>query len=179
MLKMKARARVNADALGDVPSQLAALETMTVGMLAEKYRALYGEPTRTRNKDYLRKRLAWRIQELAEGGLPTSALERIAALGDDLPERWRMRQAVAAETKAAKPCQRRDSRLPPVGTVLRRLFDGADHEVTVCSDGFAYAGERFKSLSAIAKRVTGTPWNGFLFFHLEKAPTRKGEGTAA
>ena len=77
MSKATARARANARELGDVPTQLAALEQMNVGQLAEKYRELYGEPTRTRNKEYLRKRLAWRIQELAEGGLPASALERI------------------------------------------------------------------------------------------------------
>ena len=68
------RARANARELGDVPAQLAALETMSVGQLAEKWRELYGEPTRTRNKDYLKKRLAWRIQELAEGGLPPGAV---------------------------------------------------------------------------------------------------------
>ena len=97
MSKTTARARANARELGDVPTQLAALEKMNVGQLAEKYRELYGEPTRTRNKDYLRKRLSWRIQELAEGGLPASALERIAQLGDDVPERWRMRAVGAGE----------------------------------------------------------------------------------
>lgn len=169
MSKTTFQARASAYELGDIPRQLAALEQMNARELAEKYRALYGEPTRSQNKNYLRKRLAWRIQELAEGGLPERALALIAQLGDELPERWRMR--LAAKTKEACPApalEPRDSRVPPVGTVLRRVFGGVAHEVTVCAEGFEYAGERFKTLSAIAKHITGTPWNGFLFFGLKK-----------
>ncbi|MCL2726672.1 MAG: DUF2924 domain-containing protein [Polyangiaceae bacterium] len=163
MTKIEARARQSAHELGNVLSHLAALDTMNVGELSDKYRALYGEPTRSRNKDYLRKRLAWRIQELAEGGLPESALERIRALGDQIPERWRIRQG-PTETREAP----RDPRVPPVGTVLRRIFEGKMHEVTVCVEGFEYAGQRYKTLSAIARAITGTRWNGLLFFKLNK-----------
>ena len=134
MSKTTARARANARELGDVPTQLAALEQMNVGQLAEKYRELYGEPTRTRNKEYLRKRLAWRIQEQVEGGLSASALERIAQLGDDVPERWRMRQAAQVQDLGTvHPTEPRDPRVPPAGTVLRRVFNGVAHEFTVCS----------------------------------------------
>ena len=180
MSKTTARARANARELGDVPTQLAALEKMNVGQLAEKYRELYGEPTRTRNKDYLRKRLSWRIQELAEGGLPASALERIAQLGDDLPERWRMRQAAhEKDAGPAQPLGPRDPRVPPVGTVLHRVFNGVAHEVTVCGEGFEHAGERFKTLSAIAKHIPGTPLNGFLFYGLKKRVETTSEESAA
>ena len=181
MSKTAARARTNARELGDVPTQLAALETMSVGELAEKFRELYGEPTRTRNKDYLRKRLAWRIQELAEGGLSASALSLVAQLGDHLPERWRMRQAPpqAEEAMPVQPLEPRDPRVPLVGTVLRRVFNGVAHEVTVCGEGFEYAGERFKTLSAVAKHITGTPWNGFLFFGLKKRTETAREESAA
>jgi hypothetical protein len=176
--KTVARARANARELGDVPAQLAALETMSVGQLAEKWRELYGEPTRTRNKDYLKKRLAWRIQELAEGGLSASALARITELGDQMPERWRMRLAPTDATPAPA-LEPRDPRIPPVGTVLRRVFQGVAHEVTVCSEGFEYAGQRFKTLSAVAKHITGTPWNGFLFFGLKKRVEAAREESAA
>jgi hypothetical protein len=180
MSNTTARARANARALGDVPTQLAALEQLSVGQLAAKYRDLYGEPTRTRNKDYLRKRLSWRIQELLEGGLPASALERIAQLGDDLPERWRMRQdAQTKEIGPVQPTEPRDPRVPPVGTVLHRAFNGVAHDVTVCCEGFDYAGERFKTLSAVAKHITGTPWNGFLFFGLKKRVETTSEESAA
>jgi hypothetical protein len=163
------RARASVKQLKDVPAQLAALDKMTVAQLAEEYRQLYGEPTRARNKPYLQKRLAWRIQELAEGGLPASALQRIKELGDDLPERWRMKQDAKVRAAApAQPLEPRDDRVPPVGTVVRRLFNGITYEVTVCAEGFVYAGERFKTLSAIARHITGTPWNGFTFFGLQK-----------
>ncbi len=67
----------------------------------------------------------------------------------------------AAAQVALKP---RDSRVPPVGTVLRRIFNGETHQMTICAGGFIYEGERHKTLSAIARYITGTPWNGFLFF---------------
>jgi hypothetical protein len=171
--KTAARARASAHELRDVPSQLAALETMNVGALAEKYRELYGEPTRSRNKDYLKKRLAWRIQELAEGGLPPGAVALIHQLGDQMPERWRMRMTRPSTTEdeatpLLPPVEPRDPRLPPPGTVLRRVFEGVAHEVTVCDEGFDYQGTRYKALSAIAQQITGTRWNGFLFFGLKK-----------
>ena len=182
MSKTAASARAAARALGDVPSQLAALEEMSVPKLAEKHRELYGEPTRSRNRDYLKKRLAWRIQELAEGGLPESALAKISELGDALPQRWRRREAApavrathVAGALAPAPQQRRDSRLPPPGTVLRRVHQGVEHEVTVGLDSFEYAGERFKTLSAVAKRIAGGPWNGYLFFGLTKKAAQPAE----
>ena len=186
MTKTAARARANARALGDVPSQLAELDTMNVGALAERYRELYGEPTRSRNKDYLKKRLAWRIQELAEGGLSQGALARIHQLGDQLPERWRMRQGqpegatptTSAEPPAVLALEPRDPRVPPVGTVLRRVFDGKAHEATVCAEGFEYEGRRYKSLSAIATEIAGTRWNGFLFFGLKKRDSAREEDAA-
>lgn len=177
------RALANVRAMRDVPGQLAALETMSVGPLAEKYRELYGEPTRSRNKDYLKKRLAWRIQELAEGGLSESAVAKIRELGDKLPERWRMRTKQAespdAPLVAPQPTEPRDPRIPPIGTVVSRVFDGTRHEATVCAEGFEYAGERYKTLSAIALRITGTRWNGFLFFGLKKRGAAASEESAA
>ncbi len=74
-----------------------------------------------------------------------------------------------------QPVEPRDPRLPPPGTVLRRVFEGAAHEVTVCAEGFEYDGTRYKTLSAIAQHITGTRWNGFLFFGLKK---RGAEGAA-
>jgi hypothetical protein len=175
MSKTLERARENREELKDVPSQLAELDEMTVSQLAQKFRDLYGTPTRARNKPYLQKRLGWRIQELAYGGLPASATKRIEELGDDMPERWRMKQDAKVRAAAQVALEPRDSRVPPVGTVLRRIFEGVTHEVTICAEGFVYEGERYKTLSAIARHITGTPWNGFLFFGLKK----RGEERAA
>lgn len=156
----------------DLPSQLAELETMTIGALAEKYRALYGEPTRSRNKDYLKKRLRWRLQAEVDGGLSEGAVATIHALGDKLPERWRMRTKQAESPDASPPApesrEPRDPRVPPIGTVISRVFDGKRHEVTVGAEGFEYEGQTYKTLSAIALHITGTRWNGFLFFNLKR-----------
>ena len=67
----------------------------------------------------------------------------------------------------------------PVGTVVRRVFDGKTHEVTVCVEGFEYEGRRYKTLSAIANQIAGSRWNGFLFFGLKKRGVAASEESAA
>ncbi len=147
----------------DVPKELAALNTMTTSQLAERFRELYGQPTRSRNKPYLQKRLAWKVQELAEGGLSEKALARIKELGAQLPENW-LRRMTTPPTAQVE----RDPRLPPVGSILTREHNGRTHRVTVREECFIYGGKEFKSLSAIARQITKTSWNGFLFFGLQQ-----------
>lgn len=170
-------ARAARKELADVPQQLLALKQMLANDLAEKYQELYGEPTRSRNKEYLRKRLTYRIQELAEGGLSPRAVARITELGDTVPERWRMRQKERAEKNLAEslpaPADERDVRLPPPGTVLTREYKGAQLKVTVRERGFEYEGQLHRSLSSIAKLATGTAWNGFSFFGLKAGGAKK------
>ena len=193
MNKATTRSRAEMRRLDDMPSQLAALETMNVPALAEKYRELYGEPTRSRNRAYLKKRLAWRIEANFQGDLSQSAIARIQQLGDQLPERWQMRLGQAASEPAAAgdaatkldaalstaTTEPRDPRVPPVGTVVRRVFDGKTHEVTVCVEGFEYEGRKYKTLSAIANQIAGSRWNGFLFFGLKKRGDAASEESAA
>ena len=193
MTKTTARSRAEMRRLDDMPSQLAALETMNVPALAEKYRQLYGEPTRSRNRAYLKKRLAWRIEANFQGDLSQGAIARIQQLGDQLPERWQMRlgqpasEPAAASDAATKldaalsiaTTEPRDPRVPPVGTVVRRVFDGKTHEVTVCVEGFEYEGRKYKTLSAIANQIAGSRWNGFLFFGLKKRGDATVEESAA
>jgi hypothetical protein len=151
-----------------VARQLAALGGMTGSELAARFGELVGRPATTRNKQYLRKRLAWEIQARIEGGLSDRALQRIDELAAHIPERWKR----ALDPKApAKPTRlpssalvTRDPRLPAPGTVLTRSHGEIDHRVTVLPDGFEYQGELHRSLSAIARKITGTAWNGFLFF---------------
>jgi len=171
-------------AIADIPHQLAALRGMTVSQLLERYRDVYGEPSRSRNKDYLRKKVAWRIQELSEGGLSDRARARIDELSAHVPVRWRSSGNGAATTApaasealdAATPSTR-DPRLPEPGTVISREHDGVEHRVTVLEDGFEYRGERFASLSKVARAISGTNWNGYLFFSLQRR-TRKSAGKA-
>lgn len=149
----------------DTAAQLRELETMSVGELAERFRTLFGVPTRSRNKQFLRKRVAWRIQELTFGGLSPRALEQIEGLAPQAPVRWQPAIPVHTETPAPGG---RDPRLPPPGAKLSRLYGGIQHTVTVLDEGFEYNGKQFRSLSQIAKHITGTPWNGLLFFDLTK-----------
>src|ERR1035441_6782173 len=147
-------------------ADLAALSRFTGPELAEKYLVLFGQPARSRNKDFLRKRLAWRIQELAEGGLSERALVRIEELGANPFTSWRrpVRPGKASSPRPSSGNAARDPRLPPAGTVVRRVHGTTEHCVTVLDDGFEYLGERYRSLSKIARVITGTPWNGYLFF---------------
>jgi hypothetical protein len=160
--------RADREVAASTTRELAALDKMSVGELAERYREVFGEPTRTRNKGYLRKRIAWGIQQRAEASVfSPHALERIEQLAPEAPARWR--QPVARKDGASAPviatAKARDPRLPPVGTVLTRVHDGVEHKVTVLvDDGFEHNGKQYRSLSKIARVITGTPWNGFLFF---------------
>ena len=163
-------ARAEQQVVADVSVQLAALREMTVGELCVRYREVFGEPTRSRNKDYLRKKIAWRIQELAHGGLSERALARIAELSPSAPVRWRMNTVQRAAQAAALGLgaqPERDPFLPVPGTLLTREYRGVTHHVTVLEDGFEHGGVRYESLSKVARVITGTSWNGYLFFRLK------------
>lgn len=166
MARGAAREQPDRAAIAGVAADLAALQEMTSVDLAKKYVALFGVPPRSRNRDFLRKRLAWRIQELAEGGLSERALARIEELGPAALAAWRRpaHAGVAASQRAPLEVVARDPRLPAVGTVLTRIHGTTEHSVTILDDGFEYRGERYRSLSKIARVITGTPWNGYLFF---------------
>ena len=151
--------------VADIATQLSALHKMTVSELHTKYEEVFGEPSRSRNKAYLRKKVAWQIQALAEGGLSKKAKDRIQEILDGpmtIDIGGKKRKKAAAKTGGKK----RDPRLPPVGTVIKRTYKDEEHAVTVLVDGFEYTDEKYRSLSKIAKKITGTSWNGFLFFSL-------------
>ena len=157
--------------------EIQALARMSVGELREKYLEVFGEETRSRHKDFLRKRIAWRIQSLAEGGISERARRRAAELARDADLRLRAPRdpvpAGKAEVKSRSTTSRlqqgRDPRLPLPGVLLHRRYQGRDIVVRVLDQGFEYEGRRYKSLSAIAREVTGTKWNGYLFFGLTTA----------
>jgi len=162
--------------LGDITEQIAELGTMTAGELRDKYLEVYGEPTRSRNKIYLQKKIAWQIQALAEGGLSQRALDRIEELAPLAPLRWRPRlkniEIPLPPTTRGKKTKKRDSRLPPPGAVITKEHKGMLHQVTVVDDGFEYAGDCYASLSKVARVIAGTSWNGFAFFGLRNKDAR-------
>src|SRR5690242_18326510 len=140
-----------------VLAQLAALKTMPVGDLKQKWRDLFDREPPPYNRRFLESRLAYRIQELAYGGLSEETIERLDALADELDGNISRRASFANR--------------PISGTRLIREWNGVEHCVTVRHADFEYQGRPYKSLSAVAKHITGTQWNGLIFFGLKN--TRK------
>ena len=157
---------------------------MNVRELREKYEAVFGEPTRAGNKDFLFKRIAWRIQSVAEGDLSERARRRAELLARDADLRTTAPRTPLSTlggngTKDVKPASSlADERVPPPGTVLTRNYRGQAYHVVVRDDGFEYDGQVFRSLSAIAKMITGSHWNGLLFFKLAKPKADGASGPA-
>ncbi|NOT00442.1 MAG: DUF2924 domain-containing protein [Phycisphaerales bacterium] len=158
----------------EIGKQIAVLKQMTVRELREKYEEVFGEPTRAGNRDFLFKRIAWRIQSLAEGDLSERARRRADLLARDADLRTTAPRTPMAATsddgvRDANPAASlADGRIPPPGTVLTRVYRGQAYHVVVRHDGFEYDGQIFRSLSAIAKLITGSHWNGLLFFKIAK-----------
>jgi hypothetical protein len=136
---------------------------MSHAELRIEWRRVVGTECRSRNKDFLFRRIAHRLQELAHGGLDEQT--RVALEDRMRNETIRIRRKLPDVPVSVRP---RDPRLPEVGAVLVRDFGGTRHEVKVLEEGFEYADARFASLSAVAREITGTRWNGFIFFGLER-----------
>ena len=152
----------------NIVNEVAALERLTMGQLRQRFAEVFGEATQASNRTWLVKRIAWRLQALAEGDLSERARRRAAELARDAdlrlnaPQRQTTATTAAPETvPLAAPV---DHRLPPPGTILARPYKGQLVQVQVLTDGFAYAGRVYPSLSAVAKAVTGSHTNGFHFF---------------
>ena len=155
----------------DIEREVAALEGMSTGQLCERYAELFGQPVRTRHRAYLIRKIAWRLQAVAEGDLTERARRRAAELADDAEVRVMPPKAATPQPAILKVQTdvAADSRLPTPGTAIVRKYKGRTLRVLVVKDGFEYEGERYKSLSAVAKAVTGSHCNGFRFFNLEGA----------
>ena len=142
---------------------------LNVAALKTKYRELFGEDSRSSNKQFLFRRIAWRLQAQAEGDVSERARRRIAEIVEETDFRVRAPRGfigMPEQGAASVPGTHNDLRLPPPGTELRRRFRNRDVVVKVLSKGFEYEQQRYRSLSAIAREVTGTRWNGLLFFGL-------------
>ena len=154
----------------DIEKEVAALQQMSTGQLCQRYAELFGEPTRTRHRTYLVRKIAWKLQSLLEGGLSERARRRAEELarGTELrvmpPKSAEATPAAAVVTPAAAAT---DPRLPLPGTAIVRQYKGRVLQVLVLPDGFEFEGQRYKSLSAVAKRITGSHVNGYRFFGLE------------
>ena len=141
----------------DLIARIAALKTMPTPDLQAKWRELFETEPPRRNRGYLESRIAYRIQELEHGGLAPATVARLEALGETRD---------GGDPKVRK--RRVDDR-PVAGTRLIREYQGVEHCATVLADGYEYQGRPYKSLSAVARAITGTRWNGPLFFGLRNS----------
>jgi hypothetical protein len=139
--------------------QVAELPTLTIAELSDRWQALMGTVAPHGNKDFLVKRLAYRLQELAYGGVSE-------------PTRQRMRDILGEGEGETRPHKRgrpahADTQLM-VGTRLTRIWHEQRYEVVVITNGYEYAGQRYKTLSAVVKAITGQHASGPAFFGLKK-----------
>jgi hypothetical protein len=144
-----------------VLAQLAALKGAPAGALKARWRELFDSEPPAYNRRFLESRLAYRIQELAYGGLSRETLDRLKAMG----KQYATKDPV--ERKTRPPFR------PLSGTKLIREWEGVEHCVTVRSDDFEYLGRPYKSLSSVAREITGTKWNGWVFFGLKNSQAGK------
>jgi hypothetical protein len=152
----------------NIVNEVAALERLSVGQLRQRFAELFGETTKASNRTWLVKRIVWRMQALAEGDLSERARRRAAELARDADLRLNPPPSKANTTPPPPepvgiPAPV-DQRLPPPGTILTRPYKGQLVQVQVLTEGFAYGGRVYASLSAVAKAITGSHTNGFLFF---------------
>ncbi len=144
------------------------LRHMTTSQLQLQYRELFGQASHSNHKNYLFRRVAWRLQALAEGGLSERARQYACEIATDADLRLcaPKRPGTQPAVRVAKASRQRDPRVPAPGTQLIKRYKKDTIAVTVLEDGYQYGERVYKSLSAIARQVTGTQWNGYLFFAL-------------
>jgi len=148
------------------------LRGLNIAGLKQKYLVLFGAESKSSNKAFLFRRIAWKIQAQVEGGLSERALQRAAEIADEADLRVRAPKgflplATASAGWAADRSQvPGDWRVPPPGTILTRRHGNREIVAKVLKKGFEFESRRYRSLSAIAREVTGTRWNGLLFFGL-------------
>ena len=153
----------------NIVNEVATLRRLSVAQLRQRFAELFGETTNASNRTWLTKRILWRMQALAEGDLTERARQRAAQLARDADLRLNAPHNKATTTATATPQPVSmpapiDQRLPPPGTILTRPYKGQLVQVQVLTEGFAYGGRVYGSLSAVAKAITGSHTNGYLFF---------------
>lgn len=152
------------------------LRGLTVPELQGKYCEVFGRESKSAHKQFLFRRIAWQLQAQAEGDLSNRVRQRAAEIADEADVRTGGKKGFWSwpghTRSAAVSSFRRDRRLPESGTLLTRRYQGRDVTVKVLDTGFEYQSRHYRSLSAIAREVTGTRWNGLLFFGI--AERRRG-----
>ncbi|MBN8597218.1 MAG: DUF2924 domain-containing protein [Planctomycetes bacterium] len=153
----------------EVNLQLKRLMNLSVPQLQEEFQRTSGEAARSNNRVYLIKRVLWRLQAAAAGGLSERARQRAAEIADESRLRARPPAAVHSEyAQAATPLKSSSTGLPLAGSIITRKYKGRRLEVKVLERGFELDGTVYGSAGALAKAVTGSNWNGPLFLGLKQ-----------
>lgn len=160
----------------DIDIDLDRLAKLDVRTLQQLHRELFGAEHPVSNAGHLRRKIAWHVQARKEGGLPDSARRYALAIAQQTALRVRIADNVARRkrgipldrTVTTQVAPTQNARLPIAGTLLVKEFKDKTHVVKVLDNGFEYDGRRFTSLSAVAHNITGTKWNGYRFFGLNK-----------
>jgi hypothetical protein len=139
-----------------VLARVAALKRTPVNDLKAEWKTLFGTDAPNNSRGFLELRLAHRIQELIYGGVARETSKLLNALADEVEGKPGRRSMIA------------DSRNPVAGTRLVREWNGTEQTTVVLRDGYEFEGRKYKSLSAIARDITGTRWNGYRFFGLRQ-----------
>jgi hypothetical protein len=155
----------------NVAKEVVALRRMTTKELKDRYSEVFSETTQANNRAWLVKRIAWRLQAQAEGDLSQRARLRAAELANEADLRLNPPTESVVIEVADQTCTRTlrdkaDDRLPPPGAIITRVYKGETLQVLVRADGFEFEEQFYRSLSAVAKAITGAHCNGFLFFGL-------------
>jgi DNA invertase Pin-like site-specific DNA recombinase len=164
--------------------QIAELTRMGTEELRRRYHEVFCEEPRTAHKQHLVRRIAWRLQALSEGEVSERARRRALEIATDADVQTKLLSQLPPLGRTRGEARRtgRDVRLP-VGTLLSRAYHGRTVVAKVLGEGFEYEGQRYGSLSAVARPATGTRCNGRVFFGLaqrgEDAQYEKGQGRAA
>jgi hypothetical protein len=155
--------------------EIESLRRATLAALREKYREVFQEETRSRHREHLFRRIAWRLQALAEGDLSARARGRAHEIARDADLRkiaprdfFQVNGEQVRTTRGNRNRREQDSRLPLPGTLLSGEWKGRTILVEVLAKGFRYESRPYSSLSAIAVAITGTRWNGLAFFGLTR-----------
>ena len=152
----------------NIDCDIAAMRQMTVSELRKRCLEMFGEMPRSSHKEHIIRRIIWRVQAQYEGGLSERARQRAVELAREED----LRISKPRKAKTSPTTQRRragsDKRLPMPGTILVRQYAAKTYQVQVLRQGFEYDGQTFKSLTAVAKQITGKHWNGYHFFGLKK-----------
>ena len=153
----------------DTNQHIDQLRQLTTAQLQLKYRELFGQASHSNHKSYLFRRVAWRAQALAEGGLSERARQYAREIATDADLRLcapKKRLGTQPAVRVASASRQLDPRVPAPGTQLIKQYKNETLTVTVLGEGYRYGDRVYSSLSAIARQVTGTQWNGYLFFGL-------------